>query len=165
MVLPIGSIVSDFTLPCTTGEDFNLARDAAGKVTVLYIYPSDFSPICTSFACAFRDTFEFFNELGINVYGISPDNMETHRRFKDSHQLQFELLSDPERKVIKSLGLLEGLSFLSDKLSFTKRVTFVLNKDLKIISSYENNFFPQKAIKKLIENIKKLDISLSEAAS
>jgi peroxiredoxin Q/BCP len=162
MVLPIGSIVPDFTLPSTSGKDFNLNRDAGGKICVLYIYPSDYSPICTAFACAFRDTFEFFNDLGIDVYGISPDSIETHLKFKENHQLQFDLLADTEKTVLRSLGALDGLSFLPDKLSFTKRATFVLNKEHKIVSTYDNTFFPQKSIKKLIENIKNLELVQAE---
>jgi peroxiredoxin Q/BCP len=161
MVLAIGTIVPDFTLPSTSGTDFNFSRDTKGQMSVLYIYPSDFSPICTAFACAFRDTFEFFNDLGISVYGISPDPIETHLKFKENHKLQFDLLADTEKKVIKSLDIFEGPKFLPDAFSFTKRVTFLINPAHKIISTYDNNFFPQKAIKKLIENIKNLDLANS----
>src|SRR4051812_34450732 len=99
MALTIDNKVPDFTLPSTSGTDFTLSKNANNKMCIIYIYPEDFSPLCTLEACSFRDTFDFFNELGVDVYGISSDTISTHLKFKKTYNLQFDLLSDRDYKV------------------------------------------------------------------
>ena len=154
MSLEVGSFAPDFTLPSTAGRDFCLSRDAKDKSCIIYIYPQDFTPICTEQACAFKDAFETFRDLDIDVYGLSRDPIEEHLRFKESYNLPFELISDVEGKVLRSYGIIVPLSKYTKMFNFTKRVTYLLNKDHKIISVYQNAFFPKKHIEALIEKLK-----------
>jgi len=74
-------------------------KDFKGKKIVLYFYPRDNTPGCTKEACDFRDNMARFKEKGAIVLGVSPDNINSHKKFKEKHRLPFPLLSDPDKKV------------------------------------------------------------------
>ncbi|MEM6298086.1 MAG: peroxiredoxin [Bacteroidota bacterium] len=122
MALQKNTTAPDFTLPSTSGEDFILSEHK-GKPLVLFFYPKDFSPVCTKEACTFRDQFEAFRDLEVTVLGISRDDLETHHRFRDKHNLPFHLLADKSGKVsrlYKAQLPIVGMS---------SRVTYVLDGD------------------------------------
>ena len=122
-MLQVGQPAPDFTLTTTSGAIFRLA-DQRGRHVVLYFYPKDDTPGCTTQACSFRDQYEDFKDLGAEVVGISSDSEKSHQKFTQKHRLPFELLADTDGKVRTlyevpraMLGLLPG------------RVTFVIDKN------------------------------------
>lgn len=147
MALKVNEKAPDFTLPSTSGKDFTLDITAYNKPCIIYFYPKDFTPGCTLQACEFRDTFSFFKTLNIAIYGISRDSIATHLEFKKAHHLPFELLADEKGIVADAYK-----AFLSI-IKFTRRITYLLDKDHKIVAAYENLFAATNHIKKMVENL------------
>ena len=104
--------------------------DLAGQRTVLYFYPKDDTPGCTKEACAFRDRMGDYGEAGIKVYGVSLDSPESHREFREKHNLNFPLLTDEDGRAAEALGVLR------DKGEKANRVTFLLAPDGSIAKVY-----------------------------
>ena len=134
MALKIGSLAPDFSLPATTLGTITLSKDLGGKALILYFYPKDFTPGCTKEACEFRDQFAAFRDLDIPVFGISRDSLATHEKFKQSHRLPFELLSDASGKVCKAYDALIPL------IKMPSRVTYLLDQEHKIAGVSEGLF-------------------------
>ncbi|MEA2646729.1 MAG: thioredoxin-dependent peroxiredoxin [Chloroflexota bacterium] len=97
-MLKPGAVAPDFTLPAGDGSTVRL-KDLRGKPVVLYFYPRDDTPGCTTQACGFRDTQADYDRAGALVFGISGDDARSHRRFADKYGLSFPLLSDPDHAV------------------------------------------------------------------
>jgi thioredoxin-dependent peroxiredoxin len=124
----------------TSAPDF-VAVDAAGKQTrlsemrgsqvVVYFYPKDETPGCTKEACAFRDAFAKYTERGIRIVGISQDSEESHKLFREKHNLPFLLVADKDGKITQAYGV--GSTF-----GMSARVTFLIGKDGKIARSWKN---------------------------
>lgn len=148
MPLKVNDIAPDFILASTSGNDFSLSTDAKNKPIIIYFYPKDFTPNCTKEACEFRDTFSFFRDLAIDIVGISRDDIETHLRFKDSHNLPFHLLADVDGKVAEKYQAVVPL------IKFTRRITYLLDKEHKIAAVFENLFSGTKHIHYMIEKVK-----------
>ena len=118
----VGEEALDFTLYDQNGESVSLNDFKDVNNVVLFFYPKDFSPGCTTQACSFRDSYEDFTDQGAVVIGISSDSVESHKKFLDTYLLPFTLLSDPKGKVrslygaTKAFGLLPGrYTFIIDK--------------------------------------------------
>jgi len=106
------------------------AGDLGGQKTVLYFYPKDDTPGCTKEACAFRDRMDDYRAADIQVYGVSLDSPESHRRFREKYGLNFPLLTDEGGRASEALGVLrEG----GEKAN---RVTFLLDSDGRIAKVY-----------------------------
>ncbi|MCS6913831.1 MAG: peroxiredoxin [Myxococcales bacterium] len=120
----VGQVAPDIQLFDANDRPFSLAS-RRGQWTVLYFYPRDDTPGCTRQACAFRDRIEAIRKLGAEVYGVSQDSTESHRRFMAKHRLNFPLLSDPGGKVARAYGA-------DGPLGFSRRWTFLIGPDLKI---------------------------------
>lgn len=116
-----------FTLKNQDGKDFDL-KSRAGHWTVLYFYPKAETPGCTKQACAFRDNIKKIRAQGAEVYGISGDTVEKQAGFHKSQRLNFDLLADPEAKVIEQYGAKMPM------VAMSKRWTFIVNPELKIVS-------------------------------
>jgi thioredoxin-dependent peroxiredoxin len=99
----VGSKAPALTLPNQDARPFTLA-DLKGQWVVLYFYPQDDTPGCTSEACQFTDHFPEFEQLKARVVGISPDSPESHRQFIAKHNLKIDLLSDPTHEVMEKYG-------------------------------------------------------------
>lgn len=147
MPLKLKEQAPDFSLPSTSGADFTLSKNAANKPVIIYFYPKDFTPGCTKEACGFRDTFNFFKELNIMVIGISRDSVEIHHEFKKAHDLPFELLSDENGKVSDLYKTSIPL------IKFTKRITYLLDRQHKIAAVYENFFGATKHIHEMVDQV------------
>ena len=104
MALQVGQLAPDFTLPASNGEMVSLS-DFRGKHVVLYFYPKDMTPGCTTEACDFRDRYEKFAESNTVILGVSTDSIERHKKFIEKYQLPFLLLSDEEHKVAEMYGV------------------------------------------------------------
>jgi thioredoxin-dependent peroxiredoxin len=99
----VGQKAPDFTLPADNGTQVKLSA-LRGKPVVLYFYPRDDTPGCTKEACAFRDRKAEMTKLGVSVLGVSTDDLESHRSFRDKFQLNFPLLADTEHAVAERYG-------------------------------------------------------------
>ena len=104
-MLKAGERAPEFSLPDETGTDRSLTELLSAGAIVLYFYPADFTPGCTSQACQLRDLHAEIMRAGMRVVGISPQTPQSHAKFRDQYQLPFTLLSDPQKTVIKMYGL------------------------------------------------------------
>ena len=100
-MLKPGSIAPDFILPDENGNDVSLTNLLNQSALILYFYPADFTPGCTKEACSFRDLHNDIMSVGLQVVGISPQNADSHERFRKEHNLPFTLLSDEDKVAIK----------------------------------------------------------------
>jgi peroxiredoxin Q/BCP len=98
-----GKPAPDFELTTDSGESVKLS-DFRGKPVVLYFYPKDDTPGCTTQACGIRDSYGEFKKAGAVVLGVSPDDEKSHVKFKEKYELPFTLLADPEHKVAEQYG-------------------------------------------------------------
>jgi len=104
-MLRSGDRAPDFTLVDHEGRPVRLADLLAQGPLILYFYPADFTPGCTSEACAIRDLHSELRAAGLNVVGVSPQDSATHARFRSRHDLPFTLLADTDKRVIKEYGV------------------------------------------------------------
>ena len=125
-MLKAGDQAPLFSAANQDGVLFDLASRKGEGYTVLYFYPKAGTPGCTKQACAFRDSIKAIKDLGAAVYGISGDTTEQLKKFHTEHRLPFDLLADPDAKVIELYGAKAPL------LKMAKRWTFILDPDLKI---------------------------------
>lgn len=94
----------------------------------MYFYPEDDTPVCTVQACNLRDNFSMLKAQGFEVIGVSPDDVETHQKFKNKYQLPFTLLSDPKRKIIDAYGVWGEKNLYGHKHMGIHRNTFVIDE-------------------------------------
>ena len=137
MTVKDGFKVPDFNLVDPKGNILTL-DSLSGKPAVLYFYPKDETPGCTVEACEFRDIYEEFNKLDCEVYGISPDDINSHNKFINKHSLPFTLLCDPEKKMIKDYGVWGEKNMYGKKSMGIIRSTFLIDKDGKLIKKWSN---------------------------
>ncbi len=146
MSLSIDDSAPDFTLASTAGRDFSLSLHASGKPLIIYFYPKDFTLLCTEEACEFRDA---FRDLGVDVVGISTDDIATHQKFKAQYNLPFELLADLDAAVAKLYGSTMPV------VDMMRRKTFLIDENLCIAAIYENNFSAEGHIKEMVAKLKR----------
>ena len=127
-----GDLAPDFTLPAADGTQVTLS-DLRGKKVVLYFYPKDDTPGCTTQACDLRDAFVAITGEGAVVLGVSPDPLRSHEKFRDKFQLNFPLLSDEDHEVAEAYGVWKEKSMYGRKFWGIERSTFILDEDGKIL--------------------------------
>jgi peroxiredoxin Q/BCP len=120
-----------FSLQDDRGRKVKLS-DFKGSVVVLYFYPRDLTPGCTRQACSFRDCQKEMLALGAVVLGVSTDSVESHQRFRDQHELNFSLLSDPEHKVSQLYGAWCEKNMYGKKSMGIQRSTYLIAPDGKV---------------------------------
>jgi thioredoxin-dependent peroxiredoxin len=125
-MLKTGERAPEFTLPDDTGKDRSLTDFLNAGATVLYFYPSDFTPGCTRQACALRDLQSELKNASLRVVGISPQSPETHAKFRSKYELPFALLSDQHKAVIKMYGVNGPLGF------GVRRATYLIDGSRRI---------------------------------
>jgi len=118
--------VADFTLPATGGADFTL-YPIRSKSLVIYFYPKDNTPGCTSEAQQFRDLYAEFQKAGSEIVGISRDSIKSHEGFKTRFTLPFALLSDPDEVVCNLFGVMKQKMMYGKQVRGIERSTFVLD--------------------------------------
>ena len=134
-MLQEGIKAPDFTLKSGNELDINLS-DFIGKKVILYFYPRDNTPGCTTEACEFRDAYEEYQNAGAVIIGISPDTVSKHKNFSSQYDLPFLLLADPEKKVIKAYGA-EKVKVTAGKSTMgIQRSTFVIDEEGTIIKVF-----------------------------
>ncbi len=132
---------SVFELPDQNGKKHKLS-DYKGKWMVLYFYPKDDTPGCTKEACNFRDNIKKFQEKGVVILGVSKDSVASHKKFSDKYHLNFTLLSDEEKKVIKAYKSWGLKKFMGRTFEGTLRNMYLID--------------PQGVIKKVYEKVNPL---------
>ena len=151
-MLNVNDKAIDFTLPNQDGEPVSLS-DFKGKKVVLYFYPKDDTPGCTTEACAFRDAYDDILDMGAVVLGVSADSEDSHVKFRTKYHLPFHLLADTEKEVLKAYGAwgekkMYGKSFLG-----IKRSTYLINEN-GIISHIWPKVSPNKHAEEILEALK-----------
>ncbi|WP_169973709.1 thioredoxin-dependent thiol peroxidase [Tautonia rosea] len=121
-----GSAAPDFSLADQHGKKVSLKK-LKGKVIVLYFYPKDDTPGCTKEACAFRDARADYEAAGAVVLGVSPDTVESHRKFAEKYELPFTLLADPDKEVIQAYGVWKEKNMYGKKSMGVERTTVVID--------------------------------------
>jgi peroxiredoxin Q/BCP len=128
-----GSQAPDFRLQDQDGQWHKLSEQR-GKWVVLYFYPKDNTPGCTTQACEFRDNIFAFRELGAVILGVSVDDVKSHEEFAKEHSLPFTILADSTRAVAKSYGVLHKVMGV---LEVARRDTFIIDPQGRIAKHYE----------------------------
>ena len=126
-----GKPAPDFQLTSDSGEDVKLS-DFRGKPVVLYFYPKDDTPGCTAEACEFRDSYETYRQRGVEILGVSPDDVASHEKFKSKYELPFTLLADPEHTTAEAYGVWGERRFAGKKYLGINRSTFVIDEEGKV---------------------------------
>lgn len=144
MTLTIGSKAPEFDLPAT--GDRHIALSALkGYPVVLYFYPKDDTPGCTTESCNFRDSMNIFEKNGIIVLGVSKDSIKSHEKFKQKFELNFPLLSDENLETVKAYESWVEKSMYGKKYMGIDRSTFLIDQDGKIAQIWRNVKVPGHA--------------------
>lgn len=137
MTVEVGQPVQDFELTNNKGEKVKLS-DYKGKNVVLYFYPKDDTPGCTTEACDFRDNYESFQDLDAVILGVSPDSEESHKKFIEKHELPFELLVDEEKEVAEQFGVWQLKNKFGKEYMGIVRSTFIIDKEGVLQKEFRN---------------------------
>lgn len=150
MIPTPGTPAPDFALPDETGTVRRLS-DFRGQTIVLYFYPKDDTPGCTTEACNFRDDYSAYEQAGVTILGVSPDSPKSHAKFKQKFQLPFSLLADEDHAVCEAYGVWGQKKFMGKEYMGVLRTTFIID--------------PEGNIKKVFENVKPAEHSAEVLAA
>ena len=132
-----GKKCPSFKGECTSNKTFS-NKDFLGKNLVIYFYPKDSTPGCTSEGQDFRDKYKEFKKLNTEILGVSRESIKSHENFKLKQSFPFELLSDPEEKVCKAFDVMKLKSMYGREYIGVDRSTFLVSSDGKIIREWRN---------------------------
>nr|MDH3176223.1 thioredoxin-dependent thiol peroxidase [Bacillus pumilus] len=135
MTIEVGRQVPEIELTGDNGEKVKLS-DFKGKHIVLYFYPKDMTPGCTTEACDFRDRHQSFAELDAVIIGVSPDSQDKHQKFKEKHDLPFLLLVDDEQKLSEAFGVWKLKKNFGKEYMGVERSTFLINKEGTLVKEW-----------------------------
>jgi peroxiredoxin Q/BCP len=144
----VGDEAPDFVLPDRTGKMVRLSEFRGRKAVVLYFYPKDDTPGCTKESCAFRDSYQDFQDTGAEVIGVSSDSAESHGRFAAKHRLPFTLLADQGAQVRKRYGVPATLGLLPG------RVTFVIDRAGIVRHVFNSQFQATQHVSEALEALR-----------
>ena len=125
-MLEPGSLAPEFILSDENGDEVALTKLLQDGPIILYFYPADFTPGCTREACSIRDIHDDILSAGLRVFGVSPQDEESHARFKEEHRLPFSLICDPEKVAVKMYDVDGPFG------AGVRRVTYLINQGQKI---------------------------------
>jgi len=149
-MLKIGDLFPKFELENQNGELITNEK-IMGEKTILYFYPRDNTPTCTTEACDFRDNIQYFNDMKVKVYGISGDSRKKHENFIKKHHLNFDLLVDDEFKLSNAVGIYRlKKSFGKENMGIV-RTTFVIDE-----AGYITNIIEKVKVKTQIDDLKQM---------
>jgi thioredoxin-dependent peroxiredoxin len=137
MPLPQGVSAPDFTLQDDTGQSRSLS-DYRGQSLVLYFYPKDDTPGCTTEACNFRDDYSAYQQAGVTILGVSPDTPKSHAKFKAKFGLPFPLLADIDHKICELYGVWGRKKMIGREYDGVFRTTFIIDPQGNIARVFEN---------------------------
>jgi len=126
--LEIGQKAPEFSGNDQNGNVVSLSN-FKGKKLVLYFYPQDDTPGCTTQACNLRDNYNILQKNGFEIIGISPDDEKCHKKFEEKYGLPFPLIADPEKKIIEKYGVWGEKNLYGRKFMGLHRTTFVINEE------------------------------------
>jgi peroxiredoxin Q/BCP len=127
--------IPDFQLPATSGKTFQLSA-YAGKNVIIYFYPKDSTPGCTTQGIQFRDAYAQFQALNTEIFGISRDSLKSHENFKAKFTFPFELLSDAEELACSIFGVIKMKNMYGKQVRGIERSTFVIDQNGKLIKEW-----------------------------
>jgi peroxiredoxin Q/BCP len=146
----VGDLAPEFTLQAQGGDMVSLKQLLGETEIVLYFYPKDNTPGCTTEAHAFRDRYEVFKEMGAEVIGVSSDSVDSHRDFASKCDLPFTILSDPGGAVRKLYGVPPSMGLLPG------RVTYIIDKKGVVRFIFSSQFNPVKHVEEALRALKSL---------
>ncbi|MBA3695271.1 MAG: peroxiredoxin [Methylotenera sp.] len=127
--------VPDFQLPATSGKTFRVS-DYLGKTLVLYFYPKDATPGCTTQGMQFRDAYADFQKHNSEIFGISRDNLKSHESFKVKFTFPFELISDVEELACTQFGVIKMKNMYGKQVRGIERSTFIIDKNGNLVKEW-----------------------------
>ena len=137
MAIPVGTPAPDFTLLDENGTPQRLSG-YRGRPVVLYFYPKDDTPGCTTEACSFRDDYGIYQQAGVTILGVSPDAPKMHTKFKEKYDLPFTLLADTDHKICELYGVWGRKKMMGREYDGVFRTTFLIGPDGNILKVFEN---------------------------
>ncbi len=134
--LKVGDKAPEFNLPDQGGKIHSL-KDYAGQWVLLYFYPKDDTPGCTTEACSLRDNLPNFNKIKAKIFGVSTNSVKSHRKFADKFELPFTLLADEDKELVKAYDVYKPKKFMGREFLGTMRESFLIDPSGKIAKVYE----------------------------
>lgn len=151
MALEEGTKAPEFKGITGEGKEVTL-DDLKGKWTVLYFYPKDNTPGCTKEACSFRDFNKDIQDMGAQVFGVSPDSEESHKNFKEKHDLNFPLIADPDKDILEKFDAYGEKTMFGKTKMGVIRTTYIIDPEGEIQAKWSNvkvNGHTEKVLEKL----------------
>jgi thioredoxin-dependent peroxiredoxin len=142
----------NFVLKDENGIERSLA-DYKGKPVILYFYPKDDTPGCTTEACSFRDDYSAYDEAGVTILGVSPDSPKSHTKFKAKYNLPFTLLADEDHQVAEMYGVWGPKKYMGREYEGIYRTTFLIDAGGNMQQVFEN-VKPAEHSAELLETLK-----------
>ena len=155
MAIEIGKPAPDFELESSNGEKVKLS-DYRGKNVVLYFYPKDMTPGCTTQACDFRDQHQHFADMNAVVLGVSPDPLSRHEKFIEKHGLPFLLLADEDHEAAEAYGVWKLKKNFGKEYMGIERSTFIIDQEGKLVKEWRKvkvNGHVEEALEYIRENL------------
>ncbi|HVL76082.1 MAG TPA: peroxiredoxin [Noviherbaspirillum sp.] len=146
--------VPDFSAPMTGDQTFQLSR-LRGKTVVLYFYPKDNTPGCTTEGMQFRDLYPEFQQANAELFGLSRDSIRSHEGFKAKLEMPFELISDPDEQVCKLFGVMKNKQMYGKQVRGVERSTFVIDGSGKLVKEWRGVKVPGH-VNEVLEFVKTL---------
>jgi len=131
----LNQTIPDFELPATSGTNFKLSNHQ-GKILVIYFYPKDNTPGCTTQGMQFRDNYTEFQTLNTEIFGISRDSLKSHENFKAKFSFPFALLADTEELACSLFGVMKMKNMYGKQVRGVERSTFVIDKNGTLIQEW-----------------------------
>ncbi|KKP37309.1 hypothetical protein A2483_00015 [Candidatus Peregrinibacteria bacterium RIFOXYC2_FULL_33_13] len=147
-----GKKAPPFKLPDEQGNIHTLEQHKGQKI-LLYFYPKDMTPGCSLEAQNFRDNLELLKRKGVEILGVSTDSQESHQKFKEKYRLNFPLLSDVDKEVVKKYGVWKEKSIFGRTIMSTRRDSFLIDED-GIIEKHFKKVDPRKHAKEVLELVR-----------
>ena len=154
MALKEGNKAPGFKLPDQNGTVHNL-QDYTGQWVLIYFYPKDDTPGCTVEACQLRDNYPSFKKLKIQVFGVSTQGVESHKKFVDKYELPFTLLADEDKRMNEAYGVWVEKNMYGRKYMGTARDSFLIDPNGKIAKIYRK-VKPKEHAEQVLEDLKEL---------
>lgn len=131
----LDAVIPNFSLPATSELQFNL-EDYRGKNVIIYFYPKDSTPGCTTQGIAFRDNYEAFQALNTVIFGVSRDGLKSHENFKAKFEFPFELLSDKEETACQLFDVIKMKNMYGKQVRGIERSTFFINTEGVLVKEW-----------------------------
>ncbi|MPZ49598.1 MAG: redoxin domain-containing protein [Dehalococcoidia bacterium] len=155
-MLKEGTKAPDFESELDDGQLFHLASLRGRKNVVLYFYPKDFTAGCTREACSFQVNYEAIKQFDAVIVGISPDSLESHRSFRERYSLEFPLIADPRKQIVKAYDAQGFLSLIA-------RVTYVIDKEGTIRSVIRHDLAIGRHLSDVLTALERIETEASSA--